>query len=80
MSYYIKFIDEDGQFRYRTPDGISPYGDGLFPYYTREAAVKSAWAFLGYGPAFWESERESREAARQRYKGWTFEVFEGEDL
>jgi hypothetical protein len=70
---------------------ISPTGEEFFHAYgpmtkrrdkaTRfingSVAIKGALSYLGRGNnAFWESERRSENAARERYKGWSYRVEE----
>lgn len=39
-------------------------------------ARKAAMNRLGHGPAFWESERRSRDIARKQHINWKFEIIE----
>lgn len=51
--------------------GLTEDPAAAFVYSNRTAAWAASRAVIGYGPAFWESERQSQARALKAYRGWT---------
>lgn len=51
--------------------GLTDDLKAAFVYSNRNAAWAASRATIGFGPAFWESERRSQALALATYRGWT---------
>lgn len=80
MAYVVIFERPDGPPRFfcqasgDAPDCLTENANHAIRFDNMKAAAGAARNFCGYGPAFWESERDSQKIARRERGHWQWRV------
>lgn len=73
-AYLLRLTDPAGAVHWYGRHGETPDGEEATRFTSANAAGAAMSQAMGHGPAFWESERASRERTRQKMRGWRAEV------
>ena len=76
MGFIIKATNPSKQVFYVGLNGLLSNRALAFEYYNKQGAINSTRYWYGTNEVHWESERLAREAKRNKYRGWKFEVEE----